>query len=111
MSAATKETLTNREVISVDQDALGVQGHKVQDDGEEEVWAKPLSGGAMAVILFNRGDAPVRVGVRWSELGLSASHVAVRDLWSKSDVGVFDAGYSARVEPHGVVMVRLGPAR
>ena len=111
MSAATKETLTNREVIAVDQDALGIQGHKVRDDGQEEVWAKPLSGGAMAVILFNRGEAPVRIQVKWSELGWAASKVAVRDLWSKADVGSFATAYSARVEPHAVVMLRVAPAR
>jgi alpha-galactosidase len=107
MSPATKETLTNREVIAIDQDALGIEGHKVRDDGEEEVWARPLSGGAMAVILFNRGEAPVRIQVRWSELGWPASTAVVRDLWRKEDMGTFTSAYSARVESHGVVMVRL----
>jgi alpha-galactosidase len=111
MSDATKETLTNREVISVDQDALGVQGHKVRDDGDEEVWAKPLAGGAMAVILLNRGDAPVRIKFHWTELGWPARPVNVRDLWRKADLGAFREGYSAEVAPHGVVMVRLTPSR
>ena len=107
MSAATRETLTNREVIAVDQDALGTQGHKVRDDGAEEVWAKPLSGGATAVILLNRGDAPVRIKVGWNEIGWSPRAVAVRDLWQKREMGSFREGYSAEVGPHGVVMLRL----
>ncbi len=111
MSAATRETLTNRDVIAVDQDPLGVQGHKVRDDGAEEVWAKPLTGGAMAVILLNRGEAPVRIKVRWTELGWPARPVAVRDLWRKEDLGAFREGYSAEVAPHGVVMVLLKPSR
>jgi len=110
MSDATKETLTNREVIAVDQDPLGIQGHKVRDDGAEEVWAKPLAGGAMAVILLNRGDEPVRIKVTWTELGWPARPVAVRDLWRKEDLGAFREGYSAQVASHGVVMVRLAPA-
>jgi alpha-galactosidase len=110
MSGATKETLTNREVIAVDQDSLGTQGHKVRDDGAEEVWAKPLSGGAMAVILLNRGEAPVRIKLAWSELGWSARPVAVRDLWRKQDMGSFREAYSAEVPPHGAVMIRLAPA-
>ncbi len=110
MSPSTKETLTNREVIAVDQDALGVQGHKVRDDGAEEVWARPLAGGAMAVILFNRGDAPVRIQVGWTELGWPARGVAVRDLWQKRDMGSWPASYSAEVAPHGVVMLRLNPS-
>lgn len=107
MSVATRETLTNREVIAVDQDPLGVQGHKVRDDGAEEVWAKPLAGGSMAVILLNRGEAPVRIKFTWTELGWPARPVAVRDLWRKEDLGAFREGFSAEVAPHGVVMVRL----
>jgi alpha-galactosidase len=110
MSGATKETLTNREVIAVDQDALGIQGRKVRDDGAEEVWAKPLSGGAIAVILLNRGDAPVRIRFEWTELGWPARPVAVRDVWLKREMGSFRDGYSAEVAPHGVVMLRLRAA-
>jgi alpha-galactosidase len=111
MSAATRETLTNREVVAIDQDPLGVQGHKARDDGAEEVWARPLAGGSMAVVLFNRGDAPVRIHVGWSELGWPVRPTTVRDLWQKRDVGSFRDGYSAEVAPHGVVMIKLGPGR
>jgi alpha-galactosidase len=107
MSPATRETLMNREVIAVDQDPLGVQGRKVRDDGDEEVWARPLQGGGMAVVLLNRGDQPVRIAVRWSELGLPAGRFAVRDLWRKEDVGSLEEGHSARVAGHAVAMVRL----
>ena len=107
MSAATRDILLNREVIAVDQDALGVQGRKVRDDGAEEVWARPLSGGAMAVALLNRGEQPVRIRVGWSELGWPAGPVAVRDLWRKEDMGAFRDGYVALVPSHGVAMVRL----
>ncbi len=99
MSAATRDILLNREVIAVDQDALGVQGRKVRDDGGEEVWARPLSGGAMAVALLNRGDLPVRIRVGWSELGWPSGPVAVRDLWKKEEVGSFRDGYVASSLP------------
>jgi alpha-galactosidase len=107
MSPATRETLLNREVIAVDQDPLGIQGRKFRDDGAEEVWARQLQGGGMAVVLLNRGDQPVRISVRWSELGLPAGRHAVRDLWRKEDVGSLEEGYSARVPGHAVAMVRL----
>lgn len=50
--------LTNPEVIAVDQDPAGVQGHRVSQAGPVEVWAKPLSGARMAVGLFNSGESP-----------------------------------------------------
>jgi alpha-galactosidase len=65
----------------------------------------------MAVILLNRGEAPVRIKVRWTELGWPARPVAVRDLWRKEDLGAFREGYSAEVAPHGVVMVLLKPSQ
>src|SRR5262245_15204663 len=111
MSAATREILTNREVIAVDQDPMGAQGRRVRDDGSEEVWARPLQGGAIAVVLLNRGEQPVRIGVRWSELDWPSGPVAVRDLWRKEDQGSFDDGYAALVPPHAVAMLRLARAR
>ncbi|HEY7513945.1 MAG TPA: glycoside hydrolase family 27 protein, partial [Vicinamibacteria bacterium] len=111
MSATTREILLNREVIAVDQDPMGRQGRKVRDDGSEEVWARPLQGGASAVVLLNRGERPAPIGVRWTELALPAGRVAVRDLWRKEDRGPFADGYTASVPAHGVAMLRLTPAR
>ena len=110
MSAMTKETLTNPEVIAVNQDPLGIQGEKVRDDGNEEVWTKPLKGGAHAVVLLNRGPERVRIKVRWSDLGLPAGYASVRNLWLKQDAGIFSDAYSAEVASHGVVMLRVARA-
>jgi len=33
----------------------------------------------------------------------------VRDLWKKDDVGSFTGRHEAKVEPHGVVMVKVTP--
>ena len=62
MSAATKTTLTNAEVIAVDQDPLGDQGQLVASPAANlQVWSKTLSGtNIRAVALFNRGIRPRR---------------------------------------------------
>jgi alpha-galactosidase len=110
MSAETREILTSREVIAVDQDPLGMQGRKVRDDGDREVWMKPLGDGAKAVILLNRGTDAGSIGVAWEEVGLAPrSKALVRDLWKKADVGSFAGRYEAPVGPHDVVMVRITP--
>jgi alpha-galactosidase len=110
MSAATREILTNREVIAVDQDRLGIQGRRVWRDGGREVWVRPLSGGARAVLLLNRGDAPAEIAVDWDHLGLPpALHARVRDLWAHRDVGRARGRYAATVQPHAVVMLRMQP--
>jgi alpha-galactosidase len=110
VSKETLEILTNKDVIGVDQDPLGMQGRKVRDDGVKEVWMKPLADGSRAVILFNRGNEAGDVAVAWEEIGLApGSKALVRDLWKKADVGTQAARFQAKVEPHDVVMVRVTP--
>ncbi len=106
MGAATKAILTNPEVIAIDQDPLGVQGHRVTQEGPLEVWMKPLEDGSKAVGLFNRGwgAMPVTVGLR--DLGVGGS-AAVRDLWARKDMGRFQEIYTALVPQHGVVMIKV----
>jgi alpha-galactosidase len=134
LSHMTPEALTilpNREVIAVDQDALGREGYpiarykagkrlatdvmlplarnsKVELGGgdDQEVWVKPLSGGAVAVALFNRAATPARISVRWREFRMHGTP-QVRDLWAHRDLGRMKDGYSAEVPGHGVVMLRV----
>ncbi len=102
------EMLTNKEVLAVDQDALGKQARRVSKDGDLEVWARPLSGGAYAAGLFNRGDNAAKVTARWSDIGLNKS-ARVRDLWAHADRGNMSDQFSADVPSHGVVLIRLEP--
>jgi alpha-galactosidase len=104
MDAETQELLTNPEVIAIDQDTLGIQGHRIKQEGPVEVWAKPLKDGSTAVGLFNRGwgAMPVTVGFRDIGLGSSAS---VRDVWARKELGSFQEKYTAAVPQHGVVMI------
>lgn len=110
MSPDTKRILTNTEVIAINQDPSGVQGHKrISVDGAE-VWAGPLSTGHVAVVLLNRNEQPTDVGFTYDQVGLDINNLCmVRDLWQHQDVGLFKAGFSATVPPHGVVMVTLAP--
>ncbi len=110
MTPEIREILTNREVTAVDQDSLGVEGHKVHDEGDLEVWAKQLADGSRAVVLLNRGGAEATVSVSWPEIGYPASLSArVRDLWEGKERGKFRGVYGSRGPSHGVVMVRVTP--
>lgn len=107
MTPEIRDILTNREVIAIDQDGLQ-QGRRIRKDGDLEVWVKNLSGGARAVILFNRGRAEATMAVSWQELGLPFdAELKVRDLWTKKDLGVVKGTFSTRVPSHDVVMVSV----
>ena len=106
MTPEIKSILMNKEVIAVDQDPLGKQGQPISKSGDQEVWAKPLDGGAVAVALFNRGESPVKMTLKVADLHLQLKGEA-RDLWSHSDVKLQNGEYSASVPRHGVVLLRL----
>ena len=79
-------------------------------DGDREVWVKQLQDGSRAVVLFNRGVATQEISASWEALGYPG-HVkaVVRDLWQHKALGTFSGKFSAPVESHGVVMIRVSP--
>src|SRR5271165_1186999 len=104
------DILTNKEVIAVSQDPLGVEGHRVRKEGDLEVWAKPLKDGGRAVILLNRGATEQQITANWEDLGYpNAVSASVRDLWKHKDLGKVTGKFSAAVASHGVVMVTVKP--
>jgi alpha-galactosidase len=110
MPAATRDILLNKEVVAVDQDSLGVQGMLVQEPAPDlQVWAKPLSDGSRAVVLFNRSALQTVITASWRGLGIRGP-ARVRDLWAHADLGTFPGRFMATVPAHGVVMVRVTPA-
>lgn len=106
MSPAILDILTNREVIAVDQDKAGKQGTRIWKSGDQEIWARPLSGGAKALAIFNRATEPAKVTVRWADLGISGKK-RLRDLWLHKDVQWPGPEYAVTVPGHGVVMLRV----
>ena len=110
MSADTRSILLNKEVIAIDQDPLGIQGHRVKREGALEVWSKQLADGGRAVILLNRGASAAKVSASWDDIGYpSTLEASVRDLWAGKDLGKLSGTYSAEVPSHGVVMLRVKP--
>lgn len=106
----TMSLLTNDEVLDVNQDPLGKQASKVGGSGTIEVWAKDMEDGSKAVGIFNRGRAEATGTAQFSELGIQGKQV-VRDLWRQQDVGTFENEYHTQVPGHGVVLVRIRPAK
>ena len=110
MTADTKEILLNKDVIAIDQDALGQQGRRVKKTGDLEVWSKQLQDGGRAVALLNRSAATAKISVAWTDIGYpDAVSANVQDLWTKKESSAVKSGYSAEVPSHGVVMVRVKP--
>ncbi|RYD26923.1 MAG: glycoside hydrolase family 27 protein [Lysobacteraceae bacterium] len=87
-------------------DQLGVQGRRLRQDGEAELWVKPLSGGRQAVLLLNRGEQPTSIKAAWDILGWSATtRATVRDVWAHRDLPGAAKGVAMTVPSHGVQMI------
>jgi alpha-galactosidase len=99
--------LSNDEVIAVDQDFNGHQADRISKQGDQEVWAKPLSDGTWAVGLFNRGTASATVTVKLDDLKMSGPQ-AVRDLWRQKSLADAGGEFSIQVAPHGAELVKIG---
>jgi alpha-galactosidase len=106
MSEETKAILMNPEVIAVDQDAKGVQGHRVWDEGPLEIWVKPLADGSQAAGLFNRSESALKITLDFKTIGAPAS-AKLRDLWERKDLGTMQNSYTAEVPKHGVVLLKV----
>ena len=68
------------DVIAIDQDPLGKQATRIRDDGDQEVWARPLADGGEAVALLNRGKAPATIKVNWSDAPPKGGASTMTDL-------------------------------
>jgi alpha-galactosidase len=106
MSKDTLAILTNPEVIAVDQDPKGVEGHRAWQEGPLEIWVKPLADGSKAVGLFNRGMGLLPITLHFKDIVMPDS-VDVRDLWARRDLGTFHSSYTATVPRHGAVMLKV----
>jgi len=99
MNAETLTVLSNKEVIAIDQDSLGIQGFRHTAKDSVETWLKPLKNGEWAVCLLNRSTTPRVVALDWKTFSVTDSLsnrtlntttkevYKLRDLWLKKNLG------------------------
>ncbi len=118
MSEETHDILTNEDAISIDQDALGIQGFKYSSKDSLETWFKPLQNGDWAVCFLNRADEPKEVNFNWKDeiisdslsnrqLNAMANIYKIRNVWTKKNSGTTDKDLKSVVPSHDVLMFRL----
>lgn len=101
--------LKNEELIALNQDPLALQAYVVKRANGGYVLVKDvevLHGNKRAVAFYNPTDAEITLSVDFLDLDLGGN-VSVRDLYAKSDVGVYEGTYSVAVPAHGTRIYRL----
>jgi alpha-galactosidase len=111
MSPAVQRVLTNRAVIAVDQDPLGAEATRVSEQGNADVWVKRLANGDRAIMLLNRGTAPLDITTTVKAAGLpAAGGYRVSNLWT-NDVTESGGTVAATVPGTSAVLLRVTPLR
>ncbi|MEU4243534.1 ricin-type beta-trefoil lectin domain protein [Actinoplanes sp. NPDC026619] len=106
-NATTLGILTNRAVIAIDQDPLGSQGVQVQTANGGDVLAKRLSGGDVAVLLFNENTSARTISTDVATIGKTgASSYTLTDLWTGATSST-SGPISATVPGHGAALYRI----
>ncbi len=103
------DLLTNRDLIALDQDPLGLQAYVVQHIGETYVFVKDIEerfSGIRAVAFYNPADEPCHMGIDLKDLDL-AGGAQVRDLFERKDIGTVTDRLEADVPAHGTRIYRL----
>ncbi len=112
LDASTFAILSNKEVIAINQDALGAQGHLIAsaNAGTIELWAGPLASGAKAALVLNLGDTAQNYTINFSDIGAPECNDP-RDLWAHQDLGETHTQLPVTVESHGVKLILLTPCQ
>lgn len=104
LDAATRELLTNDEVLAINQHGAG--GQQAMRDGDFVAWVAHHRGGeAHYLALFNLADEPRPVAVAPADFGLPSG--AARDLWGHSAEPLVEGKLVRELPPHGCALFRL----
>ncbi|WP_447640256.1 MULTISPECIES: hypothetical protein [Chitinophagaceae] len=96
----------NEELLALRKD--GFVGKPLTTDPtklESQTWKGQLSNGNWVVAFFNRENSYQTRGISFADLSIQGN-AKVRDLWQHQDLGAMSS-FSARVAPHGVVVIRV----
>lgn len=103
------QLLTNKELIALNQDPLGLQAYVVQHENEGYVLVKDIEqkrGNVRAVALYNPSDTACTFSVPFSVLEFDGN-VTVRDLVKHADLGSFAGNFEQTLPPHSGMFLRM----
>lgn len=109
--ASSKAILLNKDLLAIDQDALGRMGTRfsITIGGNGQGWRKDLENGDVAIVLHNRKETAEDLDLDFTDAGFAPdTHVHIRDMLKQADLGWMESSYVAKaVPPHGVAALRL----
>ncbi len=120
MNPQTQNLLTNKEIIGINQDKLGIQGFRHINDGNFEVWVKPLENNRWAIAFVNMTESEQQLTFNWDKHPISDEMVGrkvdvkkeryqLRDLFNHKNIGNTTQNLNLRMPSHDVLLLELTP--
>jgi alpha-galactosidase len=108
ISQASLDILKNVDVISYNQDSLGIAASfkKRWTESGYEVWSGPLSGGRTVVAISNLFDEARTLTFDLPDSGLQKAGF-LKDIWNGVTARNILTSYTAPVEAHGTILLEL----
>lgn len=107
LEADTASLLMNREVLDINQDALGIPASRVKQISSCEIWTKRLADSGTAVAVINRGSRGEDISLKARDIGLLETPKLARNLWTGQDIADFKVELALRVEPHETILLKI----
>ncbi|XP_041831947.1 alpha-N-acetylgalactosaminidase [Melanotaenia boesemani] len=107
ISSEARNILQNKMAISINQDVMGIQGRRiVKEKSGIEVFWRPLSNNASALVFFSRrDDMPYRYTTSLSKLNYTTGSYKIIDVFTEKTAALKDStDFVVSVNPSGVVM-------
>ena len=107
------QILTNKDVIAIDQDKLGIQCKRIKTNLFQDILVKPLTDNEVAVCFFNKGKSNAYMTCNMADIHNvidvtlpKASSYKCVELWDKTEEIITDK-LNTTVVPHGVKVFRI----
>lgn len=118
MSKETLAILTNKDIIAINQDKIGIQGFRYSSEDGIEIWVKPLSDGNWAVTFLNRNETLKKINFDWKahkivdeinklEADFTKNQYSLKNLWTGKEAGNTRKIFTAEIPSHDVVTLKL----
>lgn len=99
VGADDRRILLNKEIIAINQDALGKAAVRVVDNADYQIYVRPLADGSHAVALLNVSDKPLTLKADFADLGLKGKYT-LRDVWQHREIAKGATKWKGRVAAH-----------
>jgi alpha-galactosidase len=119
MTIETFSVLSNKEVIDIDQDSLGIQGFKYASKDSVETWLKPLKNDQWVVCFLNRSTSTKNIEMDWKTFSVTDSLsnrildttgkqiYKISNLWLKKNTGDTRKVLKSTIPGHDVLCLKL----